>query len=176
MRERQTADKRKLTAKDIALTGVMIAMLEAAKQALVFLPNVELVTLLVILYTLYFGKKTGYVIFAFVLFEGIWYGFGLWWLMYAYIWPFLALITYLFRKIDSVWFFSILAGMFGLFFGALCSIPYLFIGGPRSAFAWWIAGIPYDIIHCISNFVLCMVLFLPLRKVLKRLRYCVQEG
>lgn len=160
--------KGKLTVRDITEIGIMIAALEAAKHALAFLPNVELVTLLIILYTLTFQKKIIYVIPAFLLLEGCWYGFGLWWVMYAYIWPLLALCTYLLRKQESVWVFSILAGAFGLGFGALCSIPYFFIGGSRTAFAWWVAGIPYDIIHGISNFILCRVLFLPLKNVCKK--------
>lgn len=159
---------KRITTRDIATIGVMVATIEAGKHALTFLPNVELVSLLIILYTLYFGKKVIYAILAFVLLEGCWYGFGIWWIMYLYVWPLLALLTYLFRKQESVWFFSILSGAFGLCFGAFCSIPYLIFGGVHTAFAWWVAGIPYDIVHCISNFVLCMVLFVPLRNVLKR--------
>lgn len=161
-------DKMKLTTKDIALIGVMIATIEAAKMALSFLPNIELVTLLIILYTLFFGYRILYVILAFILIEGCLYGFGIWWAMYAYIWPLLALLTHLFRKQDSVWFWSVFSGIYGLFFGALCAVSYFFIGGWRTAFAWWISGIPMDVVHCISNFVLCLVLFLPLKTVLKK--------
>ncbi len=90
--------------KNITLIGVMVATLEVAKFALSFLPNVELVTLLIMLYTLYFGRKIIYVIPVFVLIEGIVWGFGIWWIMYLYLWPLLALITYLFRKTESVIF------------------------------------------------------------------------
>ena len=48
----------------------------------------------------------------------------------------------------------------------MCAIPYLFVGGIRTAFAWWVAGIPFDIIHGISNFILMLILYKPLRKVL----------
>ena len=92
----------------------MVATLEVAKFALSFLPNVELVTLLIMLYTLYFGRKIIYVIPVFVLIEGIVWGFGIWWIMYLYLWPLLALITYLFRKTESVIFWAVLAGVFGL--------------------------------------------------------------
>lgn len=160
--------KRNITVKDIVTAGLMLATLEVAKNALAFLPNVELVTLLVILYTLFFDKKIFFVIPGFVLLEGCIYGFGLWWIMYLYAWPLLALITLIFRKQKSVWFWSFLSGFYGLGFGALCSIPYFFVSGPKSAIAWWIAGIPYDILHCISNFILCAVLFIPLRNVLTK--------
>ncbi|MBP3665131.1 MAG: hypothetical protein J6J03_08235 [Tyzzerella sp.] len=159
----------KLSVKNIALLGVMIAILEVAKNVLAFLPNVELVTLLIILYTLHFGKLTLFIVPAFILVEGCMYGFGLWWIMYAYIWPLLSLVTMLFRKQDSVWFWAIFAGLYGLLFGPLCSITYVITSGVHTTFSWWVAGIPFDIIHCISNFVLCLVLFKPLRNVMKRL-------
>lgn len=159
----------KISVKNIALLGVMIAILEVAKNVLAFLPNVELVTLLIILYALHFGKLTFLIVPAFILIEGCIYGFGLWWIMYLYTWPLLAVITMIFRKQESVWFWSILSGVFGLFFGALSSIPYIFIGGIPTAFSWWIAGIPFDIVHCVSNFILCLVLFVPLRRVMKRI-------
>lgn len=160
--------KEKVTTKDISLMGVMTALLVTSVHVMAPLPNVEPVTLLIILFTLFYGKKVGYILAAYILFEGCWYGFGIWWVMYLYTWPLLAGLTYLLRKQTSVWVFSILAGAFGLCYGALCAIPYFFIGGPAMAFAWWIAGIPYDMIHCVSNFILCLVLFLPLRRVMKR--------
>ena len=147
----------------------MIATIEVAKNALAFIPNVELVSLLVILFTLYFGKKILFVIPAFILLEGCIYGFGLWWIMYLYVWPLLALITYIMRKQESVWVWAIMSGSFGLAFGALCSIPYIVLSGPKAAFAWWVSGIPFDILHCVSNFVLCLVLFNPLSKVMRKM-------
>ena len=161
--------KTKITVRDIAITGMMIATIEVAKNALAFIPNVELVSLLVILFTLYFGKKILFVIPAFILLEGCIYGFGLWWIMYLYVWPLLALITYIMRKQDSVWVWAIMSGSFGLAFGALCSIPYIVLSGPKAAFAWWVSGIPFDILHCVSNFVLCLVLFNPLSKVMRKM-------
>lgn len=158
----------KLTIKELAILGVMTTLLIVSVHALAPLPNVEPVTVLVILFTLSRGRKVGYILAAYLLLEGCWYGFGLWWIMYAYIWPFLALLTWLLRRQRSVWFWSLVAGAFGLFFGAMCSIPYLFIGGPSMAFTWWVAGIPYDLIHCLSNAILCMVLFHPLSRVLER--------
>ncbi len=165
-----TTNNRMITTKDIAVIGVMTATLEAVKVTLSFLPNVELVTLLIILYTLFLGWKAVIAVFAFVGVECLVWGIGVWTIMYLYIWPLLVLLTLLFRRQKSVWVFSILSGLFGLFFGALCSIPYFFIGGPYMALTWWISGIPYDILHCVSNFILCMVLFVPLREALNKVK------
>ena len=159
-----------LKVKDIAQIGMMIATIEVAKNALAFLPNVELVTFLFILYTLTFGRKVLFVVPAFILLEGTIYGFGLWWVMYLYTWPLLVFITWLFRRQESVLFWSVLSGVFGLMFGALCSISYFIGGGVAAGVAWWIAGIPYDILHCIANFLICLILYVPLRGILHKMR------
>lgn len=170
-------EHRFLSVKDIALAGLMIAIIEVCKAALSFLPNIELTSFWIIIFTIYFGKRILPVIPAFILFEGAIYGFGLWWIMYLYIWPLLAFLAWFFRKQDSVWFFSTLSSVFGLCFGFLCSIPYVFIGsygggikaGLASAFSWWIAGIPWDIVHGIGNFVLMAVLYIPITVCMKKM-------
>lgn len=173
----QSSKKRmKLTIQDITGIGVMVATMTASKYCLSFIPNVEPISLLIILYTLFFGPKVLFAIMAFVLIEGVLYGFGIWWVMYLYAWPFLALLAYLLRKHQSVWVYSILSAAFGLSFGALCSIPYFFIGGAKMAFTWWISGIPYDMIHCIGNFVLCLALFVPLRNALTKIKKYMITG
>lgn len=78
-------EKFTLTTKDIALMGVMLAVLEVAKFALSSIASVEVVTLLFIVYTLFFGKKMVYMLPAYLLIEGILSGFGIWWFMYVYI-------------------------------------------------------------------------------------------
>ena len=155
-------------AKDVVLLGLLTALVFVAQVALAFVPNVELVSLLFILYTILLGKRVFLIIYAFVMLEGLFYGFGLWWLNYTYTWSTLALIALCFRKQTSVWFWSIFSGFYGLAYGALCSIIYLFIGGIPSAFAYWISGIPFDITHCIGNFIVCLILYKPLRSIMEQ--------
>lgn len=166
----------KTALKDIAVAGLMIATIEAAKAAFGFLPNIELTSFLLIMYTLVFGVKTLYAVPGFILIEGAVYGIQLWWIMYLYTWPLLVVFTLLFRKRTSVWFWCFASGIFGLCFGALCAIPYFFTGwaggslrgGIYAAFTWWVAGIPWDIIHCVGNFTVMLLLFVPVKAVLKR--------
>lgn len=170
--------KRGISIKDITYVGLMLALIEVCKTALSFLPNIELTSFWIIMFMLYMGGKTYVVIPAFILFEGCIYGFGLWWLMYLYAWPLLAFVTWLFRRQDSVVFWSVVSSVFGLLFGALCSIPYFFIGmlsgGVRTGLImqlnWWIAGIPWDIVHGVGNFVLMFVLYKPVSNVMKRFK------
>lgn len=162
--------KIKISTKDIAIMGIMLAIIEAAKFALSFIAGVEVVTLLFILYTLFFDKKMVYVLPAFLIIEGIIGGFGLWWFMYVYTWAILVIVSYLFRKHTSMWFWSVVSGLFGLLFGTLCCPVYFIAFGTETAISWWIAGIPTDIIHGVSNFVLCMILFKPLKKVMDNVK------
>ena len=108
--------------REIVIYGILSAVLLAAQVSLGFLPNIEIVTLLILVYTLVFRKKVFFIIYIFVFLEGLIYGFGLWWINYLYVWSIQALITLLFRKNDSVWFWSILSGIYGITFGALCTI------------------------------------------------------
>lgn len=172
----------KVTVRDIALIGMMIAIIEVSKRALDFLPNVELVTFWIIMFTLFLGKKAMYGVFGFVLIEGMIYGIHVWWIMYLYIWPALVVITLLFRKNESTWLWAIISGLYGLLFGAACSIPYIFIGavddgilgGLYMAFTWWIAGIPWDLVHGIANFVLMLVLHKPIRTIMKKIKFSTE--
>ena len=72
--------------REIVTMGILSAILLAAQVSLGFLPNIELVTLLLIVYTLVLKKKVFFVIYVFVLLEGMIYGFGLWWINYLYVW------------------------------------------------------------------------------------------
>ncbi len=159
----------KLKLRDLTCLGMMLALVEVSKRALEFLPNVELVTLLFLVFALYFGPKTILAALAFTFVECFVWGVSTWTVMYLYIWPLeIVIALWLQHKLGKDnqgqhWIvYSIFTGIFGLFFGALCSIPYWFIGGPVMAVTWWVAGIPFDIVHCIGNFVLCAVLFRPL--------------
>lgn len=163
-----------LSVKELTLIGMMVAIIEVCKVVLLALPNVELTSFWVVMFTLYFGTRILYVIPVFILIEGAMYGFGIWWVMYLYVWPLLALLAWLFRKSDSVWTWSAISGIFGLSYGLLCSIPYYVIGaanggiaaGLQSGFAWWISGIPLDIVHGVGNFSLMLVLYRPIRSIM----------
>lgn len=148
----------------MALLG---AILHVSQAAMAFLPNIEPVSILLLVYTLCFGRKTLMALYAYVLLQGVTYGFGLWWFMYLYVWAILYLVVRLLRRNDSVLVWAVVNGLFGLSFGALCSLPYLLIGGPATALAWWVSGLPFDILHCAGNFVLTLALYRPLMRVLR---------
>jgi hypothetical protein len=157
--------------KEITTIAAMTAVLETAKIALSFLQNIELVSLLIILYTLHFGvKRTLSAVYIFDGIETLIWGIGTWVISYLYVWTILVLMTYLFRHFATKWPFVLLSTVFGLSFGALCALTTLFIGGPKLALSWWIAGIPYDIVHSAGNFTVSFFLFTPLTKAIEKIQ------
>ena len=168
---------RRTAARDAATVGLMVAVIEACKFTMQALPNIEMTSFLVILFTLCYPRLTLYAIPVFTLIEGLLYGFGLWWVMYLYAWPLLTLVTRAFSRSDSAFFWAIVSGLFGLLFGLLCAVPYFFVGfvsggfaqGFTQMFAWWVAGIPFDLIHGVSNFALMLALYRPISSLLKRM-------
>lgn len=170
-------DRLKLTTQDIATIGMMVAVIEVCKVVLMGLPNIELTTFWVIMFSIYFGNTVFWAIPVFALIEGAMFGFQIWWIMYLYMWPSLALLARVLKKIDSVMAYSVLSSAYGFLFGFFCAIPYLFIGmtdggiknGFYSAFTWWVAGIPFDMVHGVGNFVLMLILYKPIRLIMNKL-------
>lgn len=165
----------RLTARDITIMALMVAIIEVSKVALAQIPNVELTSFWVIMFTLYFGTRIFYVIPVFILIEGMMYGFNLWWIMYLYAWPMLAIVVLVFKKMKTAWEWSFVSGLFGLCFGFLCAIPYIFTSGIAGAFAWWVAGIPWDLVHGIANFVIMLVLYKPMKLVMSKMQNVQSE-
>ena len=134
-----------------------------------FLPNIEPVSLLVMVFAAVFGWKCLYPIYVFVVMEFLFYGFGIWNIYYLYIWAVLAVAAILMKKMQSPMGWALLSGIYGLLFGALCAVADVFIGGVGYAVGKWVTGIPFDITHCVGNFVIGMVLFKPVRELLDKL-------
>lgn len=159
----------KLKIREVVLFGVLGALMFALQVVMSGLPNIEPVSLLVMLYAVTFGWRALYPVYVFVAMEILFYGFSLWNVYYLYVWTILAVAAVLLRKMEHPIGWALLSAVFGLLFGALCGIADVFIGGFSYAAAKWVSGIPFDVTHCIGNFVIAALLFSPLRKLLARL-------
>ena len=139
------------------------------------LPNIEPVSLFVMLFAVVFGWKALYPIYLYVMMEILLYGVNFWNINYLYIWLILALGAMAMRRLQNPIWWAMLSGLFGLSFGLLCSPVYMVTGGSVSyGLRWWKMGIPSDITHAIGNFVIALVLFYPLRKLLEKLYRVLQ--
>ena len=140
------------------------------------LPNIELVSLFIIVWTRVYRYGALPGIGVFILLEGLCYGFGIWWVSYLYIWFILWGMVMLVppmkkaRPLAAALGWASLSGVYGLAFGSLTAIPWLFRGGPAAAIAYILSGIPFDITHGVANFVLAFLLAVPLIRLLSKLK------
>lgn len=159
---------KKITVGSITRTALMGALIFAAQIALASVPNIELVTLLIVVFTRNRGKEGIAACFVYVFLTSLIWGFGLWWATYMVVWPLFALVVYKIRRLDSWLIWAVIDGAFGLCFGAIFAVPYIFVS-PAYALSYWISGIPFDVAHCIGNFMAAAVLGETLDLCMKRI-------
>ena len=162
-------DKTKLTVREVTVFGMLAALTFGAKVAMSQLPNIEPVTLFLLIFGAVFGWKSLFITYVHVLAEFLFYGLGTWNLYYLYIWVIPTALGWGLRRMNHPLLWAVVSGLYGLLFGGLCALTDLFIGGPGFAVSKWVSGIPFDLAHCAGNFVLALLLFVPLRKLLRRL-------
>lgn len=131
------------------------------------LPNIHLVGVFTIAFTLVYRKKALYPIYIFVLLSGLLSGFSTWWIPYLYIWTVLWGITMLLpknmpKKAAPI-VYAVLCALHGLFYGVLYApVQALFFGLDFKGMLTWIAaGFSFDIAHCIGN-LCCGALIVPI--------------
>lgn len=163
------SSKPALNIRELVLFGVLGAMTFALKFVMAALPNIEPVTLCLMVYGTVFGYKALYPCYIYVVLEILFFGFGPWNFCYLYIWVIPVILGISLRHIRQSPVWAMVSAVYGLLFGALCGIVDIFIGGFGYAVAKWISGIPFDIAHCLGNFAMALVLFSPLRELLDKL-------
>lgn len=168
----------KIKSNELILFGMFGALIAAAQMALSFLPNIELVTLFIIIFSLIYGRKALYIVFVFIILMGLLHGFGTWWIGYVILWPLLSLITLLLKKwiIKRYLILAIYSGIFGLLFGLFYAIPYAVFGGINAGIVYWVSGIPYDIIHGVGNYFLMLLLGKKIFDIVNRLNKSYFHG
>lgn len=164
----------KLTTKEIVVFAMLGSVMYASKFIMEFLPNIHLLGMFTMVYTLVYRKKALYPIYIYVLINGIFAGFATWWLPYLYIWTVLWFATMLLptkmpERIRPI-VYMIVCALHGFLFGTLYAPAQALLFGLdfSGMIAWIIAGLPWDIVHGVSNFF-CGMLILPLAKSLRRL-------
>lgn len=138
------------------------------------LPNIHLLGMLTITYTLVYRAKALIPIYIYVFLNGLYAGFNAWWVPYLYIWTILLGLTMLLPKSLPQWaariIYPLLCGLHGLAYGALYAPAQAIMFGLNfeQTLAWIAAGIPFDIIHAVGNVAVGLLIF-PLSELLKKL-------
>ena len=163
----------KTNIKEIAVFGMLGALMCISKFIMEPLPNMHLLGVFTVAFTLVYRQKALYPIYIFVLLTGILWGFGLWWIPYLYIWTVLWGAVMLLpknmpKRIAHIVYVAV-CSLHGFLYGILYAPSQALLFGLdfKGMIAWIISGFPFDIIHGISN--LCLgILIMPIITVLNK--------
>jgi energy-coupling factor transport system substrate-specific component len=167
-------NKKHLSIKEICLFAILGALMFISKIVMEALPNIHLLGMLTITYTIVFRKKALIPIYTYVLLNGLFAGFNPWWVPYLYIWTLLwgatMLIPKNIPKAVACVVYPMLCALHGLLFGVLYApVQALMYGFSfEQTLAWITTGLTFDVIHMVGNFAVGLLIF-PLSEVLKRL-------
>lgn len=165
---------RHLSVKEICLFAVLGALMFVSKIVMEALPNIHLLGMLTVTYTIVFRKKALIPIYTYVLLNGLFAGFNAWWVPYLYIWTILWGATMLLPKnmpkAVACVVYPIICALHGLCFGILYApVQALMFGFTfEQTLAWIAAGFTFDIIHTVGNFTVGLLIY-PVSEALKRL-------
>ncbi|MEG0770268.1 MAG: hypothetical protein RR436_00080 [Clostridia bacterium] len=150
--------------REIALVAVFSAILFAGKEVLAFLPNVEIVTLFLIVIAACYKFRISIsvcVIFSFL--QLLIYGFNDWFFGYLIVFPIIVIIaTLVSKKTTNELTFAIIAGIYGFLFDVPFAIIKGFLFGANYMVTYFVAGLLFDIVHGVANFIIVLFLFKPL--------------
>lgn len=144
--------------KEMIILSMLGGIMFLGQYMLQPIPNVEVVSLFIIICSLVYGKKILSSIFVFITLMGVSYGFGIWILGYIIIWPLLAIVTIALKKylIKNYLRLCLYSALFGFLFGFFYAIPSILFGGIKLMIVYWIQGIYFDIIHMIGNYFIML--------------------
>ena len=157
------------------------AVMYASKLLMEVAPNIHLLGVFTIAFTVVYRKKALYPIYIYVILNGIFSGFAVWWVPYLYVWTVLwgavmLLPKHLPKKIRALVYMAVCAGH-GFLFGTLYAPVQALLFGMsfQGMIAWIIAGLPFDFIHGVSNFF-CGILIVPVITAMRLAEGSAAEG
>lgn len=162
----------KPTTREITVFAMLGAVMYASKILMELAPNIHLLGVFTIAFTVVYRKKALYPIYIYVILNGIFSGFAAWWVPYLYVWTILWGVIMLLPekmpgKIRPVVYMTVCAAH-GFLFGTMYAPAHAIMFGMnfQGMISWIIAGLPWDFLHGISNFF-CGILIVPIINVLR---------
>lgn len=163
----------KLTLKEAVIFGMLGAVMYASKLLTELLPNIHLIGVFIVAITVVYRKKALCPIYVFIFLTGLLNGFNMWWIPYLYIWAVLwGAVMLLPKKLPpkaTPIIYAIVCSLHGFLYGTIYAPAQALMFGLdfKGMIAWIIAGLPYDAIHGVSNFIGGLILIVPLTSILK---------
>ena len=165
---------RSLRVKELVVFSMLASVMFCSKVIMEVIPNVHLLGMFTMTYTVVFRKKALIPIYGYVVLNGAYAGFSMWWVPYLYLWTVLWGVTMLLpknmpKKVKRA-VYPIVCCIHGLAFGTLYAPAQALMFGLdlQKTVAWIIAGLPWDLVHGIGNLFAGM-LVVPLSELLTKL-------
>ena len=164
---------------EMCIFAMLGALMFCSKIIMEAFPNIHLLGMLTMAFTLTFRAKALIPIYIYVMLNGLFAGFNAWWIPYLYIWTILWGVTMLLPQRMPKWLgyivFPVVCSLHGFLFGILYApAQAIFFGLDFQEMLVWIAGgALFDTMHGISNFIvgfLVMPFALLLTKLSKKAR------
>ena len=172
MQKRRAA--RWLSVRELCVFAMLGALMFCSKLLLEWAPNIHLLDLFIITFTVVYRKKALIPIYIFVLLTLLFNGFSVWLLAYLYVWLFPWALTMLLpRRLPraaAAVCYVVIGGLHGMLFGILYAPAQAALFGLdfKGMLAWIAAGSLFDVAHAVGNMAAC-TLAVPLISLLDRL-------
>lgn len=170
----QSKKTTRLSLQEMMIFAMLGTLMFCSKLIMEFLPNIHLLGMFTMVFTIVFRKKALLPIGIYVMLTGLYAGFSPWWVPHLYLWTVLWGITMLLPqrmpKAVAAVVYPAVCGLHGLAYGTLYAPAQALLFGLnfKQMLAWIVAGLPWDTIHCVGN-VAAGLLILPLSALLRRL-------
>ena len=146
----------------MVLFAMLAALMFCTKKVMEGLPNIHLCGMFIMTFTVVFRKKALVPLYIYVFLDGLFGGFGTWWIPYLYIWTILWGVTMLLPKkmprVAKCIIYPIVCCLHGLLFGVLYAPvqAIMFHLNFEQTLVWIASGFPYDVLHAAGNLVFGM--------------------
>jgi len=167
--------KGRLAARDITVFAMLSTILFLSRFGLQWLPGVHPMAMIIAAMTLVYRVRALIPLYSYILLDGVLHGFSMWWMPYLYIWltlwaAFMLLGRLKLNRKVQVPLYMFVCALHGLSFGLMYAPAQALMFGFnfQTTIAWIMAGLPFDIVHAIANFVVASMI-IPLSTLLKNL-------
>lgn len=156
------------------LFAMFAALMFCSKLLMEAFPNIHLLGMFTMVLTVVFRAKALIPIYVYVFLNGVYAGFNMWWYPYLYIWTVLWGITMLIPKKISpkvaCIVYPAVCSLHGFAYGVLYAPAQAIMYGLdfEQMLAWIVAGIPFDVLHGVSNIFTGLLVY-PFSELIKKL-------
>jgi energy-coupling factor transport system substrate-specific component len=158
----------------MVLFAILGSLMFCSKLLMEALPNIHLLGMLTMVYTLVFRSKALAPIYCYVLLVGVYGGFSTWWVPHLYLWLILWGVTMLIprrmpRAVCCV-VYPVICALHGFAYGTLYAPFQALVDGLgwEGMLIWIANGLRFDILHGCGNFIFGFFI-VPLSELLSRL-------